>query len=96
MANTNKALIYIITAALILLNSCDKQNNNLHLLSSTFFTLIIDGKQTILYTLKNEKWSCAQFTNYGARWLSMWVPDKRGNFKDVVLGFEKQIGRAHV
>jgi len=92
MANTNKALIYIITAALILLNSCDKQNNNLHLLSSTFFTLIIDGKQTILYTLKNEKGSCAQFTNYGARWLSMWVPDKRGNFKDVVLGFEKLDG----
>ena len=52
------------------------------------FTKTIDGKEVTLFTLRNKNGLVAQFTNYGARWLSMWVPDKNGQWSDVVLGFD--------
>lgn len=39
-----------------------------------------------LYTLKKGSIK-AQFTNYGARLVALWVPDKNGNATDVVLGY---------
>lgn len=45
-----------------------------------------------LVTLKNRNGLVAQFTNYGARWVSMWVPDSLGRFTDVVLGFDSLAG----
>ena len=41
-----------------------------------------------LITLKNRNGLTARFTNYGARWVGMWVPDRSGRFADVVLGFD--------
>ncbi len=41
-----------------------------------------------LITLRNRNGLTAQFTSYGARWVSMWVPDRRGHMEDVVLGFD--------
>lgn len=37
--------------------------------------------------LKNSNGLSAKFSSYGARWLSMEVPDRYGNFDDVLLGF---------
>lgn len=45
--------------------------------------------QTALYTLVNENGMEVCITNYGGRIVSMMVPDKDGNFRDVVLGFDK-------
>ena len=50
------------------------------------FQQTIDGKKTDLYVLQNKAGVQAVFTNYGARWVSMLVPDKEGNTKDVVIG----------
>ena len=55
--------------------------------TKNFDTTLVDQKVS-LYTLKNENGMTAQFTNYGARLVSLWVPDKDGNFKDVVWGYE--------
>lgn len=41
-----------------------------------------------LITLQNSNGLVAQFTNYGARWISMWVPDRKGDPDDVLLGFD--------
>ena len=41
-----------------------------------------------LVTLRNRNGLVAQFTNYGARWVSMWTPDRDGNLSDIVLGFD--------
>lgn len=41
-----------------------------------------------LVTLKNRNGLVAQFTPYGARWISMWTPDRNGCRGDVLLGFE--------
>ncbi len=40
-----------------------------------------------LYTLKNSNGLVAQFTNYGARLMSLWVPDHNGFMSDIVLGY---------
>lgn len=38
----------------------------------------IDGKKVALYTLKNQKGMVMQVTNYGAKIVSLFVPDKNG------------------
>jgi aldose 1-epimerase len=58
------------------------------LLKEENFQGIVKGEEVQLFTLRNKKGCVAQFTNYGARWLSMWVPDKNDQWADVVLGFE--------
>ncbi len=51
------------------------------------FEGIIDGDSLSLYVLTNTNGLEATFTNYGQRLVSLFVPDKNGNFQDVVLGF---------
>ena len=46
----------------------------------------IDGKQTGLYVLANKVGSEMTVTNYGAKIVSLMVPDKNGTLIDVVLG----------
>ncbi len=50
------------------------------------FVKMVDGKQTGLYTLTNPSGSEIAVTNYGAKIVSVWVPDKNGTMIDVVLG----------
>lgn len=45
-----------------------------------------------LITLQNSNGLIAQFTPYGARWVSMWVPDSKGQLADIVLGFDSLSG----
>lgn len=60
----------------------------MELLKEEHFRSVINGEEVKLFTLRNKNGCVAQFTNYGARWLSMWVPDKNGKWNDVVLGFD--------
>ena len=48
----------------------------------------VDGKPTALYLLKNKNNVQAAITNYGARVVSLIVPDKNGNMTDVILGYD--------
>lgn len=50
------------------------------------FQQTLDGKAVNLYTLTNDNGMTVQVTNYGTRIVSLWVPDKDGGFRDVVLG----------
>lgn len=58
------------------------------LLPDSQFDTIIDGKKVALYTLKNAKGMAMQVTNYGARVVSLWAPDRAGKMSDVVLGYK--------
>lgn len=60
----------------------------IQLLNSEDFQTTYDGKQTDLITLQNTHGITTQITNYGARVVSLWVPDKEGHFEDVVLGYD--------
>jgi aldose 1-epimerase len=51
------------------------------------FNQLLDGKQVGLYFLKNKNGLEAAITNYGARLVSLKVPNRNGEFSDVVLGF---------
>ena len=57
-------------------------------LSATDFQTDIDGDSTNLYVLTNDNGMEVTITNYGGRIVSVMVPDKDGNFKDIVLGFD--------
>ena len=61
--------------------------NKSAIIDETTFVAGADNKDITLTTLKNENGCIAQFTNYGGRWVSMWVPDKKGKLEDVILGF---------
>jgi len=52
------------------------------------FQTVIDGKQTDLYVLKNDKGMQAIITNYGGRLVSLLAFDKHGKLTDVVIGFD--------
>ena len=52
------------------------------------FNLIVDNKQTQLIKIRNNNRLELFVTNYGARIVSLMVPDNRGNFDDIVCGFD--------
>ena len=49
------------------------------LLSASTFSGGSPTSSAELITLRNRNGLVAQFTNYGARWVSMWTPDRNGN-----------------
>ena len=53
------------------------------------FVNTYNGSETALYTLTNDKGMEVCITNFGGRIVSIVVPDKNGEPKDVVLGFDK-------
>ena len=65
--------------------------NKVKLLDVNDFNTEVDGKKVSLYTLKNG-FLTMQVTNYGGRVVALWMPDDKGSFDDIVLGYEN-IGR---
>lgn len=47
-----------------------------------------EGKEIVLYTLKNSKGMAASVMNLGAILVELQVPDKAGKAEDIVLGFD--------
>lgn len=47
-----------------------------------------DGKEVSRFTLTNKMGLRASVTDLGATWLGMEVPDREGEFKDVLLGYD--------
>ena len=77
---------------LALLGSCttpSQPNLTLSGLDPARFEKMIDNNQPVkLYTLKNKNGMEVCITNFGARIVSIMVPDKNGKMTDVVLGFD--------
>lgn len=59
--------------------------------SKESFQQTIDGKKVDLFVLSNETTDVA-ITNYGARIVSYFVPDKQGKKTDIVVGFDSLEG----
>lgn len=57
-------------------------------LKKSSFQSEVKGDSTDLYVLKNANGMEVTLTNYGARIVSVMVPDREGNLQDVVLGFD--------
>lgn len=56
--------------------------------STKNFGVTSDGKEVTLFTLENKNGMKAEFIDYGANIVSLFVPDKNGKLDDVVLGFD--------
>lgn len=85
-------------ATIALLSACSQQQSTTALTKSglnpsDFDTVYVDSlkgeKKVSLYTLTNANGMEVCITNFGGRIVSIMVPDKDGNMKDVVLGFSK-------
>jgi aldose 1-epimerase len=84
-------------AAVILLSAfaCTKSPVKLPLIDPATFGGEVNGKKVELFTLKNSGGMTVQITNYGGRVVDLWIPDKAGNFEDVVLGYATLDGYLH-
>lgn len=95
-----KQLLSIGLAALLLSacggNKTTAPGNTLSGLDPQNFQTEIDGKAVQLYVLKNQSGMEVCITNFGGRIVSVMVPDKNGEMKDVVLGFDNINDYIHV
>ncbi|WP_316810053.1 aldose epimerase family protein [Pedobacter heparinus] len=94
--------IFLSFAALCTLSSCNSPSTTKTAGSDTSSTVVsivkhpdsaafkanLNGKEVALYTLKNRNGAEASITNYGGRIISLWVPNNKGGFTDVVLGYD--------
>jgi len=77
---------------LLVLVSCSKSDVTKSGLKKSNFRTEIDGKKNNLYVMTNKNGMEVCMTNFGARIVSIYVPDRDGNFADVVLGFDSISG----
>ena len=82
MTMIKRFLLAVLAVACV---SC-AETTAVKLLNVDDFKAEIDGKEVSLYTLKSGDLTM-QVTNFGARVVSLWVPDKDGHHEDVVLGY---------
>ena len=86
-------ILSLFTFILIIVWACDSsmQNPNATLpspIDPANFDYSLDDKLVMLFTLKNKAGITCQITNYGGRVVSLWTPDRNGNFEDIVLGHD--------
>ncbi|ASB48796.1 aldose epimerase family protein [Alkalitalea saponilacus] len=58
------------------------------IIKEELFEATVNGKKTSLFTLRNKNGLVAQITNFGATIVSIYAPNKKGEFADIVLGFD--------
>lgn len=93
-----KKSFFLITLLAVVLSACgDKKkkedsDNTVSVTASDLkfadFSGNADNKKNELYVLKNAKGVEVTIINFGARIVSVLVPDKNGEMRDVVLGFD--------
>lgn len=81
---------FLLAALTLLLGaSCtQKAETTLSGLNPADFETVVGGKPVALYTLKNAAGMEVCITNFGGRIVSLMVPDRNGEMRDVVLGFD--------
>lgn len=88
---TMKNLCLTFIASIFFVLNCSSQEKNVEIklpYTASDFETVIDGNSTHLFTLKNKNGMVVTLTNYGAKIVSVYAPDRAGNFADVVLGFK--------
>lgn len=70
-----------------LLFNCGRQNGKLKITQEKFGQTE-DGQQVDIYTLTNANGMQVRITNYGATVQSLTAADRKGNYEDIVLGYD--------
>lgn len=89
----SKHLIWVL--AIVALAACTNKQQEVSSEVTTLsglvrsdFKSVVNGDSTDLFVLTNANGVEVTLTNYGARIVSVMVPDREGNLQDVVLGFD--------
>ncbi|MGE0019443.1 MAG: aldose epimerase family protein [Draconibacterium sp.] len=86
MKNLN---LVLILAVLIFLNCSSQKADSIKFpYNKADFESVVDGKPTRLFTMENKNGIVVTLTNYGAKIVSVYTPDRNGKLADVVLGFK--------
>ena len=72
---------------MIFLFSGCSTNKPVKIIEAENFAFTHNGQEIGLITLKNQNGVICQLTNFGARVVSIYTPDKNGNFGDIVVGY---------
>mgnify|MGYP001478945269 CR=1 FL=1 len=83
----NNQLKLIIIAMAIIASACGKKSVQPSITVSEFGE-VATGQKAQIYTLINNQGLKARITDYGAKLVSLEVPDKKGELADVILGYE--------
>ena len=84
----NKLILLVCTALMVGCTATTKEELTESGLKRSDFQTEVNGEKTDLFVLKNKNKMEVCVTNFGGRIVSVMVPDKDGNMKDVVLGFD--------
>ena len=85
----NKLIGLLLIVGMIVSCSTPKKEKEFAMsYSKADFEKEVNGKQTTLFTLKNDSGIIVTLTNYGAKIVSVFAPDKNGAMEDVTLGFK--------
>lgn len=72
--------------------SCSNKYSNHPSITKQFFGTLPDSSEVNLYVLKNKDGMQVNISDYGCIVQSIMVPDREGNFSDIVLGFDSLQG----
>ena len=84
----NKLILLVCTVLMAGCTATTKEELTESGLKRSNFQTEVNGEKTDLFVLKNKNKMEVCVTNFGGRIVSVMVPDKDGNMKDVVLGFD--------
>lgn len=97
MTVAKMAAILGLSAAMLIIAGCKpkaetKQRPMPTTLLSSSFGKTADGKEAVLYILRNKNGMEAAISNFGADLVSLKTPDRQGRLADVVLGHDQVSG----
>ena len=78
--------IFGVLALCLAMSACAGTNDEIVIFPESDFNTEVDGQPVSIYTLKSAD-VLMQVTNFGARVVSLWTPDKNGHYEDIVLGY---------
>lgn len=88
----NEMLIFLALLVSAVVTSCRNSGELRSGLDPRRFEAEVEGKRVALYVLKNRNGMEVSLCNYGARVVSIVVPDRRGRPTEVTLGFDNLDG----
>jgi aldose 1-epimerase len=84
----NVLLAWLTVVAVLAIPAC-QPSKGVHLaIEKQLFGKLADGREVHSYTLTNESGAQVKIIEFGAVVVSLSVPDRRGRFADVVLGYD--------
>lgn len=90
MSKRKISLVCIFLSCILL--SCNQKKGVTEMNNKTLFGKLADSTEVYIYTLANNSGSQVKISEYGAVVVSLEVPDKNGNYSDVVLGYDELDG----